>query len=93
MVAALVVPAVLVVTALVGAVVWAVVGFFLGWIPFLGALLTLLAYLAVINYRYPGGWVNAALVALVAWIASVVVLYVLAVLGVVAFDALGVPGA
>lgn len=82
-----------IVTALIGAVVWAVVGFFFGWIPFLGALLTLVAYLAVINYRYPGGWVNAIVIALVAWIASIVVLYVLAFLGLVTFEALGVPGA
>ena len=81
-----------VVTALIGAVVWAVVGFFLGWIPFLGALLTLVAYLAVINYRYPGGWFDAIVISLVAWIASLAVLYLLAFLGFVAFDALGVPG-
>lgn len=82
-----------IVTALIGAIVWAIVGFFLGWIPFLGALLALIAYLAVINYRYPGGWVNAILIALIAWIASAVVLYVLAFLGLVSFGALGVPGA
>ncbi|HKJ59862.1 MAG TPA: hypothetical protein VKA37_11575 [Halobacteriales archaeon] len=82
-----------IVTALIGAIVWAVVGFFFGWIPFLGALLTLVAYLAVINYRYPGGWMNAIVISLVAWIASLVVLYVLAFFGLVAFDALGVPGA
>ena len=82
-----------IVTALIGAIVWAVVGFFLGWIPFLGAVLALLAYLAVINYRYPGGWINAILIALVAWIASAIVLYLLAILGLVTFGALGVPGA
>lgn len=81
-----------IVTALIGAIVWAVVSFFLGWIPFLGPLLTFLAYLAVINYRYPGGWVNAIVIALIAWIASAIVLYVLAVLGLVAFEAVGVPG-
>lgn len=81
-----------VVTALVGAVVWAVVGFFLGWIPFLGPLLSLLAYVAVINYRYPGGWVNAAGIALIAWLASLLVLYVLALVGIGAIDAIGVPG-
>lgn len=81
------------VTALIGAVVWAVVGFFFGWIPFLGALLALLAYLAVVNYRYPGGWVDAIVISVIAWIASLVVLYALAFLGFVAFDALGVPGA
>lgn len=80
-------------TALIGAVVWAVVAFFLGWIPLLGPLLALIAYITVINYRYPGGWVNAIAISLVAWIASLIVLYLLALLGVAAFEAVGVPGA
>jgi hypothetical protein len=81
-----------VVTALIGAVVWAVVGLFLGWIPLVGLLLTLLAYVAVVNWRYPGGWVDAGLIALVAWIASLVVIAVLSVLGVGSLSAFGVPG-
>lgn len=80
------------ITALVGAIVWVVVSFFFGWIPLLGPLLALIAYVAVINYRYPGGWGNAIVIALIAWIASFVVLYLLAVLGVTGFGALGVPG-
>jgi hypothetical protein len=82
-----------VVTALLGAVIWAVVGFLFGWIPFLGPLLVLLAYVAVINYRYPGGWLNALLIALIAWVASLAVLYALALVGVGGFEAFGVPGA
>ena len=82
-----------IVTALLGAIIWAVVGFLFGWIPFLGPLLVLIAYVAVINYRYPGGWVNAILISLVAWIASVVVLYALALVGIGAFEAVGIPGA
>ena len=82
-----------IVTALIGALIWAVVAFFLGWIPFLGPLLALIAYVAVINYRYPGGWGNAIAIALVAWIASLIVLYVLGVLGIAGFEAIGVPGA
>lgn len=82
-----------IVTALIASVVWVVVAFFLGWIPFLGPLLTLLAYLGVINYRYPGGLVDAIVIALIAWVASVVVLYLLALLGWVTFEAVGVPGA
>lgn len=81
-----------VVTALVGAVVWVVVAVLLGWIPFLGPALTLLAYLGVIRRRYPGGWITAATVALIAWIAAVAVLYALAVIGVTEFSAFGVPG-
>jgi len=83
-----------IVTALVGAIIWVIVAFFFGWIPFLGPLLALLAYVAVINWRYPGGWGQAIAIALIAWIAAVVVLYVLAaLLGIGAFGAFGVPGA
>lgn len=82
-----------IITALIGAIVWVVVSFFFGWIPLLGPLLALIAYVAVINYRYPGGWGNAIGIALIAWIASFVVLYLLAVLGIAGFGALGVPGA
>jgi hypothetical protein len=48
---------------------------------------------AVINYRYPGGWVDAIAISLVAWIASLAVLYVLALLDIASFEAVGVPGA
>lgn len=82
-----------IVTALIGAVVWAVFGFLFGWIPFLGPLLVLIAYVAVIHYRYPGGWVNAIMISLIAWIASLIVLYVLALIGIGGFEAVGVPGA
>ncbi|WP_049985912.1 hypothetical protein [Halobellus rufus] len=82
-----------IVTALLGAIIWAVVGLLFGWIPLLGPLLVLVAYVAVLNYRYPGGWLKAVLIALVAWLATVVVLYVLAVLGFGGFEAVGIPGA
>lgn len=48
--------------------------------------------IAVINARYPGGWLKAIAIALVAWLASIVVLYVLSALGLTAFEAVGVPG-
>ncbi len=79
-------------TALLGAIVWSVVGFFVGWIPLLGPVIVLLAYLALIKRRYPGGWIDAAGITLVAWLAVIVVLYVLATVGVTTFDAAGVPG-
>jgi hypothetical protein len=82
-----------IVTALIGAIIWAVVGFLFGWIPLLGPLLALIAYVAVINYRYPGGWGNAVLISLIAWVASLIVLYVLALVGIGGFEAVGVPGA
>jgi hypothetical protein len=82
-----------IVTALVGAIVWGVVGFFVGWIPLLGPILVLIAYVAVINWRYPGGWVDATMIALIAWIAAIVVLWILAAADITAFEAVGVPGA
>lgn len=81
-----------VITALIGTIIWVIVAFFVGWIPLLGPLLALLAYVAIINMRYPGGWAKAAGIALIAWLASIAVLYVLAVLGVTTFEAIGVPG-
>ena len=82
-----------IVTALLGAIVWAVVGFLLGWIPLLGPALVLLAYIWVINARYPGGWGDAILIGLIAWIAVILVLYALAIAGLSSFEAVGVPGA
>jgi hypothetical protein len=81
-----------IVTALVGAIVWTVVATLVGWIPLLGPLLALLAYVGVINYQYPGGWGNAIVIALIAWIAAVIVVVVLGALEIVALDAVGVPG-
>ena len=79
-------------TAFVGALVWSVVGFFLGFIPLLGPALTFLAWLAVINSSYQGGWISALIIAVIAWASVLSILYVLAVLGVGGFEAIGVPG-
>jgi hypothetical protein len=81
-----------IVTALIGAIVWAIVGFLVGWIPLVGPLVALIAYVAVINWRYPGDWTAAAMIGLVAWVTVLIALYVLAALGITAFDAVGVPG-
>jgi hypothetical protein len=78
-----------IVTALIATLVWIL----LGWIPLLGPILALIAYIAIINWRYPGGWLQAIGIALIAWIAAFVVLYVLAVVGITSFSAIGVPGA
>lgn len=80
------------ITALVGAIAWAVVAFFLGWIPLLGPLLALIAWIGIINWRYPGGWGTAAAIGLIAWVVALGVLYVLSIIGVVGLDALGIPG-
>ncbi|WP_222916521.1 hypothetical protein [Natrinema sp. SYSU A 869] len=81
-----------IVTALIGAIVWAIVGFVVGWIPLVGPLLALIAYVGVINWRYPGDWTAAAMIGLVAWVTVLIALYVLAVLGITGFEAVGVPG-
>ena len=81
-----------IITALLGAIVWGVVGFFFGWIPLLGPLLVFVAYLTVVNVRYPGGWVQAAGITIIAWLSVLIVLYVLALVGVTGFEAVGVPG-
>jgi hypothetical protein len=56
-----------------------------------GAALTLVAYLAVVTWRYGIGWLRAGAVALVAWVLAVVVLTALASVGVGSFSAVGIP--
>ncbi|PSP94236.1 hypothetical protein BRC91_06580 [Halobacteriales archaeon QS_4_62_28] len=83
-------------TALFCALGWGVVSLAVGWIPFLGGLLAtvfgLIVYLGIINWRYPGGWVNAAGIALVAWLAAAVVLTLVAPLLPVGAGAVGIAG-
>ncbi|MFC6717174.1 hypothetical protein ACFQGT_06235 [Natrialbaceae archaeon GCM10025810] len=78
-------------TALVGAAIWAATSYLVGWIPLVGVALMLLAWIGVINWRYPGGWATAAAIGVVAWAVAVAIVYALSVLGLVATDALGVP--
>ncbi|MFW5919563.1 MAG: hypothetical protein ACOCSF_05125 [Halanaeroarchaeum sp.] len=80
-------------TALIGALVYAVVGLVFGWIPFLGPFLMLLAWVGVINWQYPGGWGTAIGIGFVAWIAAIVILFALSSIGVISPEAMGVPGA
>lgn len=80
-----------IITALIGAVIWAITSFFLGFIPVLGPILVLLAWIWIINSRYPGGWINAAMIGLVAWATVLIVLSVLAAVGIGNFEAIGVP--
>ncbi|RQG93778.1 hypothetical protein [Natrarchaeobius chitinivorans] len=81
-----------IVTALLGAIVWTVVGYLVGWIPLLGPVVALVAYVGVINWRYSTDWTAAAMIGLLAWITVLAVLYVLALVGVTGFEAVGVPG-
>lgn len=78
-----------VVTALLGAVAWAL----LAWIPLVGSLLALAGWISVIRWRYPGGWIKAGVTGAAAWAAAVVVLAALELLGVGSVSALGIPGA
>jgi hypothetical protein len=82
-----------VVTAFIGAIAWGLTA----WIPLFGPILALIVWVGVINWRYPGGWVDAAIIGVVAWLAALVLLFVLnLVLGPIlgfSVGAFGVPGA
>lgn len=78
-----------IVTALLGAIAWALTS----WIPLLGPLIALIAWIWVINWRYPGGWGTAAAIGLVAWVAALGILFVLNAVLRLGVGAFGVPGA
>jgi hypothetical protein len=78
-----------VVTALLGALVWAL----LEWVPLVGSLLALVGWVTVIRWRYPGGWGKAGVTGAAAWAAAIVALAALELVGVGSVSALGVPGA
>lgn len=77
-----------VITALLGAIAWALTS----WIPLLGPLLALIAWVWVINWRYRGGWVRAIAIGVTAWLAALVVLYLLSVGLELDIGAFGIPG-
>ncbi|MGM0372176.1 MAG: hypothetical protein ACQEQJ_06710 [Halobacteriota archaeon] len=77
-----------VITAFIGAIAWGLVS----WIPLVGGLIALVVWIAVINWRYPGGWVDAAVIGLIAWIATTIVLWILNSLFSLGIGAFGVPG-
>ncbi len=77
-----------VVTALLGALGWALTA----WIPLIGPLIALIVWVGVINWRYPGGWVKAAIIGGGAWIAALVVLFVLNAVFRLGVGAFGIPG-
>jgi hypothetical protein len=83
-----------VVTAALGSLVWAITGFLLGDIPVIGPIIVVLAYLAVIKWRYGTGWITAGGITLIAYVTVLVVLALLSELGAgfVAVDIPGVPG-
>lgn len=75
-------------TALVGTLAWAV----LASVPLLGTALALVAWVAVIRWRYPGGWVRAATIGAAAWAVAVVGIAALSLVGIGGVEALSVPG-
>lgn len=77
-----------VITALLGAIAWALTS----WIPLIGPIIALIAWVWVINWRYPGGWVDAAIIGVVAWVSALVILYVLNAVLNLGVGAFGVPG-
>lgn len=79
------------VTAAIASFAWALTSVLVGWVPLVGPLLVLFVYVAVINARYPGGWVTAAGIGLVAWVASLLVLTLLGAVG-IGVPVVGVPG-
>lgn len=81
------------ITALIGAIAYTLVGFFIGWIPLLGPILMLIAWIGVINWQYPGGWGTAIGIGFIAWIVAILILFALTSLGIVTPEALGIPGA
>ena len=80
------------VTALVGAVAWAVASLFMGWIPLMGSVGTLVVWLVVVTQTYSVGLNTAFEIAILAWIASFVVTHLESFFG-IRSKALGVPGA
>lgn len=84
-----------VVTALFGALAWAVVEILFGRIG-IGGLLSsvvgLLVWTWVIRSRYSVGWIRATVLAVGAWLGALLALFVLAIVGVGDLEALGVPG-
>jgi hypothetical protein len=77
-----------VITALLGAIGWAIAS----WVPVVGSLLALIVWVGVINWRYPGGWVKAAIIGGIAWVSALVILFVLNSVFSLGIGAFGVPG-
>lgn len=75
-------------TAFFGAIVLALTS----WIPVVGLLLALILWVGVINWRYPGGWVQAALLGFVSWLAAAIILGILNGLLRLGLGAFGIPG-
>lgn len=80
------------VTALIASLVWIGVTYFTGGsILYGGPIGALIAYIVVIDVRYPGTLVRATGISVLTWIIDFIILYVLAILGISSFEIIGVP--
>lgn len=77
-----------VITALIGAIAWALTA----WIPLIGPLIALVVWVGVIKWRYPGGWVSAAIIGFVAWLSAVVIIFIVDSILRIGIGAFGIPG-
>ena len=77
-----------IVTALLGAVGWALTA----WVPLIGPLIALVVWVGVINWQYPGGWLKALIIGAGAWVSALVILFVLNTVFRLGIGAFGVPG-
>jgi hypothetical protein len=77
-----------VVTALLGAIGWALTA----WIPLVGPLIALIVWVGVIRWRYPGGWVKAAIIGFGAWVSAIIILWVVNTVFSLGIGAFGIPG-
>lgn len=77
-----------VITAFLGAVGWALTA----WIPLIGPLIALVVWIGIINWRYPGGWKQAAIIGLGAWVSALLILFVVNTVFGLGIGAFGIPG-
>jgi hypothetical protein len=75
-----------VLTAVIGAVAWAL----LSPIHLLGPVIALLGSIEILKWRYPVGWLRAAAGG-AAWVAAVVIVAALELVGLHTVSAIGVP--
>ena len=84
-----------VLTAVLGAIAWAVVNAVfeeVGLEGVLSSLVGLVVWVWVVRRRYEVGWIRGSIIGLFAWLAALFVLALLALVGVSSLDAYGVPG-
>lgn len=74
---------------ILGAIAWALTA----WIPLIGSIVALVAWVGVINLQYPGGWTEAAVIGVGAWLSALVILLLVNLFLPIGIGALGIPGA